>query len=253
MTKIVFFDDGALYNGHMIDLQRKIQIVTEGLRKQCPSFQSGILIQRFADNHFPTASVFKTERLQEFLLSAVDKKAPPFARVAFQDPVVIYYSSGTTGIPKAIVHGVGPLLLNCRKEGILHRCITPDNIGLQYATTGWIVYLSSVTGLLFGSKVILYDGSPLRPDPSVLLRIVEQHSVTTLGVGPRWMGELMKRAIVPRESFDLSKLTQVISTGMLLPEQTFEWFYDVGFPLRTQLANISGGTDIVCFIPVLCF
>ena len=248
----MFFDDRALYNGHIIDLQTKIQSVTEGLLKQCPSLQRGILIQRFEDYHFPTASLFKIERLQDFLLSAADGKEPPFARVGFQDPVVIYYSSGTTGIPKAIVHGVGPLLLNCRKEGILHRCITPDDIGLQYATTGWIVYLSSVTGLLFGARPILYDGSPLRPDPSVLLRIVEQHSVTTLGVGPRWMGELMRRAIVPRESFDLSSLTQVISTGTVLPEQTFEWFYDVGFPPRTQLANISGGTDIVCFILIPC-
>lgn len=210
----------------------------------------GIIIPRFAENRFPITSIPKTECLQDFLLYAADEKPPPFVRVGFQDPVVKYYSSGTTGIPKAVVHGVGTVPLNCRKEGILHQCIMPDDITLQYATTGWIVYLSSVTSLLFGAKAILYDGSPLRPDPTVLLRIAEQHCVTTLGMGPRWMGELMRRSIVPKDSFDLSKLAKVISTGMVLPEQAFERFYDVGFPPATQLANISGGTDIVRLFPI---
>lgn len=92
---------------------------------------------------------------------------------------------------------------------------------------------------------MLYDGSPFIPDLTVLLRIVEQQKVTTLGISPRWMGELMKNGIVPREVADLSSLKQVTSTGMVLPDQMFEWFYDVAFPKHVMLGNMTGGTDIV--------
>ncbi|OAA47149.1 acetoacetyl-CoA synthase [Metarhizium rileyi] len=245
--KFVFFDDGALYNGKVVDLRDKIQGVVEGLQ-ECPSFETVVVVKRFKQP-YPTGGISNTERLDDFLLSKGYKQPPPMVRIGFQDPMIVYYSSGTTGIPKAIVHGVGPLLISLRKEGILHRCITPDDVGLQYTTTGWIMYLSSVAQLALGARAVLYDGSPFMPDPAVLLQIAEQQGVTTLGLSPRWMTELMKRNIAPREVADLSKLRRVVSTGMVLPDQMFEWFYDVAFPPQVQLANISGGTDIAgCFV-----
>ncbi|KFG85095.1 acetoacetyl-CoA synthase [Metarhizium anisopliae] len=246
--KYVFFDDGASYNGKTIDLRDKIQGVMEGLQS-CPSFNKVVVVQRFKGQPYPTGHIANTERLEDFILSKGYKQPPPMVRIGFQDPMIVYYSSGTTGIPKAIVHGVGPLLISIQKEGILHKGTTPDDVGLQFTTTGWIMYLSSVSQLLLGARAVLYDGSPFVPDATVLLKIAEQQGVSTLGLSPRWMTELMKKGISPRKVADLSKLRKVVSTGMVLPDQMFEWFYDEAFPPEVHLANISGGTDIAgCFV-----
>jgi acetoacetyl-CoA synthetase len=228
-----------------MDLRDKIKGVVEGM-KECPSFQGAIIVQRFDSPH-DTSQIPKTQRLESFLSSA-SSSPPPIERVGFQDPMVVYYSSGTTGTPKAIVHGVGPILVSVAKEAILHREITPRDVALQYTTTGWIMYLASVTRLAFGGRTVFYDGSPFVPDRSVLLRIVEEQRVTNLGISPRWLGELMKEGIVPQKEADLSSLTAVQSTGMVLKEQVFDWFYDGAFPTNIKLANFSGGTDIVSLL-----
>lgn len=248
--QFVFFDDGAKYNGKIIDLTEKIAGVTEGL-KECKSFQSVVVIKRF-DAPCDTSSIANTERLEAFLGPSRETTPPPIVRVGFQDPLVVYYSSGTTGTPKAIVHGVGPILLSSKKDGVLHRDVKPNQTALQYTTTGWIMYLGSIMHLLIGGHAILYDGSPFAPDLKVLLRVIEQQKVNILGISPRWLGELMKNRIVPKDEVDLSTLKRVTSTGMVLPDQTFEWFYDVAFPKQTQLCNFTGGTDIVSFFICNC-
>lgn len=232
-----------MYNGKTVDLRDKVKGVTEGM-KDCQLFQKTILIKRF-DKPYDTSAIPKTERLEDFLASAISSTNPPIVRVGFQDPLMVYYSSGTTGTPKAIVHGVGPLLMSAHKDGILHRDIGPNDVGLQYTTTGWIMYLASVAPMTLGARAVLYDGSPFVPDLKVLLRVAEEQKVTQMGVSPRWMSELMKAGVAPRDVADLSRLNLVTSTGMVLPDQLFEWFYDVGFPKEVHLANISGGTDIV--------
>ncbi|KFA55046.1 hypothetical protein S40293_03497 [Stachybotrys chartarum IBT 40293] len=243
--KIVFFDDGALYNGKIIDLRDKITGMIKGM-KDCSNFEKLVVIRRF-DQPYDTSDIGGTERLEEFLESSTGE-APPIVRVGFQDPLVVYYSSGTTGIPKAIVHGVGTLLLSSQKEAVLHNDLGPKDTILQYTTTGWIMYLASVASLLYGARSVFYDGSPFIPDLKVILRVVEEQKVTRLGTSPRWMGEFMKNNIVPQKVADLSSLTAVGSTGMVLPDQIFEWFYDVGFPKKVHLGNITGGTDIAgCF------
>ncbi|KAF4975195.1 hypothetical protein FZEAL_7980 [Fusarium zealandicum] len=244
--KFVFFDDAALYNGKTIDLRDKISGMVEGM-KQCPSFESIVVIQRF-DAPYDTSHINKTQRLETFL-SCAPSTAPPIERVDFQDPLIIYYSSGTTGTPKAIVHGVGPLLVSVGKESKLHKEITHQDVGMQYTTTGWIMYLAGISGLLHGGRTVFYDGSPFAPDRSVLLRVASEQRVTHLGVSPRWLGELMKAGIVPQKEADLSSLKAVGSTGSVLKEQLYEWFYDGAFPNSVMLANFSGGTDIAgCFV-----
>lgn len=219
----------------------------EGM-KECSLFKKIIVLQRF-DKPNDTSAIPNTERVDEFLKSVPDLTPPPIVRTEFQDPVVVYYSSGTTGAPKAIVHAAGPLLLSLKKEGILHRRMTPESVSLQYTTTGWIMYKSSIGNMIMGGRTIAYDGSPFAPDPKVLLRIVEQEKVTMLGISPRWMTELMKNGIKPLEVGDMSSLVTVVSTGMVLPDQMFDWFYDEAFPAHVQLCNISGGTDIAgCFV-----
>ena len=232
-----------MYNGKKLDLKDKIKGVIEGM-KGCANFESMVIISRFSDKPYDTSSIAKSERLADFLSSA-KPTPPPIVRVGFQDPLVVFYSSGTTGMPKAIVHGVGTLLLSMKRDAILHRQTTSDDVGMQYTTTGWIMYLASVGHLLVGGRAVFYDGSPFLPDIKVLLRVAADQKVTKMGTSPRWLGELMKNGIVPQKEVDLSHLKGVSSTGMVLPDQIFEWFYDVGFPKRVQLGNMSGGTDIV--------
>lgn len=214
---------------------------------ECDQLQSFVIIQRFA-NPLDTKTMSKTERFEDFIQAGANKPPPAPVRVGFQDPSLIVYSSGTTGTPKALVHAAGSLLLSMTKEVHIHRGIGPSDAGLQYTTTGWIMYQSSIAHTFYGARCVAYDGSPLTPDAKVLLRVAEEQKVTMMGISPRWMGELMKSGIAPRDEFDLSSLNSVTTTGMVCPDQMFEWFYDTAFPAKVQLANISGGTDIVSLI-----
>ena len=240
-------DDAALYNGKVVDLRQKMGEIVEGL-KGCSNFRGVVSIPRFSEAK-DVSKVPKAETWASFLSAASRNPGPPeFLRIAFHEPLLICYSSGTTGTPKAIVHSVGGILINYFKEGVLHEGVGPDSVTLQYTTTGWIMYLANVGTLLFGGRSILYDGSPFQPDPTILVRVAAKHGATKLGISPRWLFELSKAGIKPREMADLSKLKVVTCTGMVLSDQLFEWFYDHGFPAHVQLGNISGGTDIAgCF------
>ncbi len=241
-------DDAALYNGKRLDLRQKMADVVAGM-KSCDGFAGLVSIRRFRDGALDVSGIPGAQTLESFLARGGGDGAaappPPITRIAFHEPFLVCYSSGTTGIPKAIVHSVGGVLLNFCKEAYLHQDAGPGVVALQYTTTGWIMYLASLGPLLCGGRVVLYDGSPFRPDPAVLVRLAADLGVTRLGVSPRWMQELVKAGVSPREVADLSRLRTVTSTGMVLSDQLFEWFYDRGFPAHVQLANISGGTDIV--------
>jgi len=241
--KLLFFDDATVYNGKRVDLRGKIAEVVEGLEKS-PGFEGVVVIPRF-ERAEDVSGISKAETWEAFLDRAKGDEIPPFERIAFHEPFLICYSSGTTGIPKAIVHSVGGTLINYFKEGRLHESLGPEDVALQYTTVGWIMYVANVFILLFGGRTVFYDGSPFQPDPTILVRIIEKERVTKLGISPRWMGELAKNKIAPREIADLSSLRIVTCTGMVLSDQLFEWFYDTGFPEHVHLANISGGTDIV--------
>ncbi|KAF4584476.1 acetoacetyl-CoA synthase [Ophiocordyceps camponoti-floridani] len=236
--KLVFFDDGAVYNGKRIDLRDKIRAVVDGL-VSVSEFQKLIMIPRFTNGDVLT----NTESLEKFL-EASSPSSPPMTRFPFEHPAVIYFTSGTTGPPKAIVHGIGPILCSAVKEPSLHMDLSSSDVVLGYTTTGWIMYLLSLFAILVGARPVLYDGSPFVPDPTVLLRVASQQSVSCLGISPRWMSELERRRIRPRDVVDLSCLKLVYSTGTALPEHMFHWFYDVAFPPHTGLSNASGGTEI---------
>ncbi|KAH8166339.1 hypothetical protein CIB48_g1913 [Xylaria polymorpha] len=243
--KYIFMDDAALYNGKRLDLRQKMAEVVAGM-KDCSNFRGMVSIRRFHDA-LDVSNIPKTQTLDAFLDNR-QQIVPPIERIAFHEPFLICYSSGTTGIPKAIVHSVGGVIVNMIKEGRLNEDSNPDVVSLQYTTTGWIMYLASVGQLLGGARVILYDGSPFQPDLQSFIKLVGDQKVTRLGISPRWMHEIAQAGISPREITDLSSLKMVTSTGMVLSNQLFEWFYDKGFPSHVHLANLSGGTDIAgCF------
>jgi acetoacetyl-CoA synthetase len=237
-------DDFAVYNGKVIDLRQKMAEIVEGMR-DVRQFEGMVSMPRFpqaADiTHVP-----RTTTLSSFIGQTSNESPPPFEHVAFHEPLFIAYSSGTTGRPKCIVHSVGGALLSSAKETVLHREIEAESVTLQYTTTGWIMYFASVMHLFAGARNVLYDGSPLFPEREMLLDLMAELKVTMLGTSPRWMHEMSCHGVRPRDVADLSSLKMVTSTGMVLSDQLFEWFYDLGFPKHVHLANISGGTDIVC-------
>jgi acetoacetyl-CoA synthetase len=238
-------DDFAIYNGKRVDLRQKMTEISNGM-KDIKEFKGMVSMPRF-QQPVDITQVPKTQTLSNFLTKATTKILQ-FEQCAFRDPFYIAYSSGTTGTPKCIVHSIGGCILSSAKEGKLHREMDADSVALQYTTTGWIMYFSSIMNLLPGSRVILYDGSPFQPDLTTFVKLIGEQKVTKLGTSPRWMSELQKNGIKPREVTDLSSLKMVTSTGMVLSDQLFEWFYDVGFPKHVHLANISGGTDLVSLL-----
>ncbi|KAJ5374514.1 AMP-dependent synthetase/ligase [Penicillium concentricum] len=243
----LFMDDLAVYNGKTIDLRSKIEEIVQGMESE-PGFEGVIALPRFSSRLADISSIPKTKTLAGFLAKAGGSDKLEFERVGFRDPFLVVYSSGTTGQPKCIVHSVGGVLLNSSKEGRLHSDLGPDCVTLQYTTTGWIMYMSAVQTLLFGVRVVLYDGSPFIPGITALVDLAAQEKVTHLGISPRWLHELQQAKIKPREKVNLSTLRVVTSTGMVLRDELFEWFYDEGFPSHARLNNISGGTDIAgCF------
>ena len=241
-------EDGAVFNGTTLNLQEKMAEVLETL-VQIPEFEKLISIPRFqSTTGLPSQD--EAESWDVFVSRASGISRPSFERLAFHEPMMISFSSGTTGPPKGIVHSVGGVLLNGAKEGMLHEDISPKDTVLQYTTTSWIMHLATVMPLLAGAKTVLYDGSLFFPDPVAFVRLVGELKVTKLGTSPGWMQRLRSHSIVPQTTTDLSHLRLVTSTGMVLQNDLFKWFYDVAFPRHTQLFNMSGGTDIVS--PLKC-
>lgn len=235
ITQLIFVDDAALYNGKVVDLRQKMKEIVEGM-EGCDALTSLISIPRFSEprdiGSVPRADTFAS------LLRSTSRQAPDFVRTAFHEPALICFSSGTTGMPKAITHSQGGLMVSFFKEGRLHEGQGPETVGLQYTTTGWIMYVANVAHLMWGARSVFYDGSPFQPDVTVLIKILAEQGVTKFGTSPRWLFEVAKAGLSPREMVDLSRLKVVTCTGMVLSDQLFEWFYDKGFPRHTQLGNM---------------
>lgn len=244
--KYLFMDDWAVYNGKKVDLKPKMKDIMAGM-DGITEFQGIVTQARFDHSPADVSSVPRAQTWSNFL-SAAKSSVLEFEPTNFSDPFLVVYSSGTTGQPKCIVHAIGGVVLNGHKEAGLHCQLGPESTQLQYTTTGWIMYMASVQALLRGCRMLMYDGSPFVPNITNFVKLLGQEKVTHLGISPRYMQTLQANKIAPKEVTDLSNLKLVTSTGMVLSEQLFEWFYDQGFPPSAQLANISGGTDLVgCF------
>ena len=240
--KFIFMDDWAVYNQRSIDLRGKMAEIVAGM-KRIQEFQGIISQARFADAPADISAISQCQTWQCFI-SAARSSSLQFEQLKFYEPMIIVYSSGTTGPPKCIVHSVGGVILNGHKESTLHRCVTKSSVQLQFTTTGWMMYMSSVQLLLTGSQLVLYDGSPFVPNMQNFFRLVAEEKVTHLGISPKFLQTLQKNSIYPRMVADLSSLQVVTSTGMVLANNLFKWFYREAFPKSVQLCNISGGTDI---------
>jgi acetoacetyl-CoA synthetase len=174
--------------------------------------------------------------------------APSYAHLPFNHPLYILYSSGTTGVPKCIVHGAGGTLLQHAKEHQLHCDIHPGDRVFYFTTLGWMMWNWLVSVLAWGGTILLYDGSPFHPDAHALFNFADETGMTLFGTSARFIDAVAKAGVHPRESHSLASVRTMTSTGSPLAPESFDFVYE-HIKRDLHLASISGGTDIVsCFV-----
>jgi acetoacetyl-CoA synthetase len=186
--------------------------------------------------------------------SLVGREAPPrlaFEPVDFSHPLWVLYSSGTTGLPKALVHSHGGVVLEQVKLLALHNNLRQGDRLFWYTSTGWMMWNYIVGGLLVGATPVLFDGNPAYPDLSTLWRLAEQASIKLFGTSAAYILTCLKAGLRPADTFDLSRLESIGSTGSPLPAEGFAWVYDA-VKRDLWLASVSGGTDVVSAFVVGC-
>lgn len=240
--KILISVDGYFYNGKTVDVLGKIVQALPSL----PSVERVIIVPFAAES--PDLSGIKNGlTLQDFVASFAAQD-PEFVRLPFNHPLFIMFSSGTTGIPKCIVHGHGGTLLQHMKEHLLHCDIKQDDRVFYFTTCGWMMWNWQISALASGACLMLYDGSPFYPTPYSLWDYTSKHGCSLFGTGAKYIDALKAEGCVVKDKYDLSTLRTITSTGSPLVHESFDYVYDT-IKSDVHLASISGGTDIVsCFV-----
>ncbi|TMK57761.1 MAG: acetoacetate--CoA ligase [Actinobacteria bacterium] len=235
--KVLFAVDGYRYGGKDFDRRD----VVAQLKEAMPSLRRTVVLPYL--NADPDLGALTDASRWEDLLAGGEGAALEFDRVPFDHPLWVLYSSGTTGLPKAIVQGQGGILLEHLKKLNLHVDAHPGDRLFWFTTTGWMMWNFLVSGLLTKAAIVLYDGNPGHPDMTVLWDLAEQAGVTMFGTSAAYIGACMKAGIEPGSGRDLGALKAVGSTGSPLSPEGFDWIYEhVG--ADTWLFSTSGGTDL---------
>ncbi len=235
--KVLFAVDGYQYGGKPLDRRA---LIAE-LQQRLPSLQHTVLVPSL--NRDAGTEGLTNVMLWQDALGLQERDEITFEQVPFEQPLWILYSSGTTGIPKAIVQSQGGVLLEHLKVLHLGMDLRTDDRFFWYSTTGWMMWNLLVGGLLVGSTILLYDGSPGYPDMGVLWKLAQESGMTCFGTSAGYITACMKAGIEPGRSYDVSRLRVVSSTGSPLPAEGFQWVYE-HVKQDLWLVSISGGTDV---------
>ncbi len=259
-AKIMFVVDGYYYNGKTHDCLEKAKIIAEKI----PSIKKVVVINFTSDeetmdsrlrgsdgNDYGNEGIGCGSDVKNFTSwgSALKNKSQEihFEPVDFKHPLYILYSSGTTGKPKCIVHGHGGILLQHKKELVLHSNISENDKLFYFTTCGWMMWNWMVSTLTTGATLFLYDGSPFYPDGNRLLDMVDKHEITHFGTSAKWISAIEKAGIIPNNNREFKNLTTIFSTGSPLMPENYDYVYSQ-WKSNVCLSSISGGTDICsCF------
>ena len=230
--KVLLAVDGYRYGGKAFDIRERVQ----ALREQIPTLTNTVLVPYLEEKTELPGTVPWSE------LTA-DAGQLEFEAVPFQHPLWVLYSSGTTGLPKGIVHGHGGIIVEHLKTLALHHDLGPGKRFFWFTTTGWMMWNLLISGLTVGSTVVMYDGSPGYPDLGTLWRLAEKHRINYFGVSAPYIHACLKAGVRPVEELDMSSIRSLGSTGAPLSVDGFRWVSEaVG--KHVQICSMSGGTDV---------
>lgn len=236
--KVLFGTDGYFYNGKFHYTQARLREI----HRRLPALEKIIIIPFVDEDNIQLAD--GDWILFENLLAEFRPQKISFARLPFDQPAFILYTSGTTGVPKCILHAAGRALLKLLKEHWLHFDIRTGDVFFYFTTTGWNMWYTLITALGAGGVVLLYDGSPFYPKPDVLFDIADAENMAVFGTSPKYLDAIRKLGLAPIETHRLTSLRAVLSTGAPLSADGFDYVYQK-IKKDVRLSSISGGTELM--------